>query len=135
MKILTKVFCVILLSLTFSLVLSQEKYDLQWKKVQENYEKGLYKSNLPLILEIQKESMKDKNAVQLIRSLKAEFSILNRTNDDTKNNSASLFFKKLETVDSSLKGNDELVFKVLLGEFFQDYYSQNQWKINQRVVA
>ncbi|WP_417429325.1 alpha-2-macroglobulin family protein [Halpernia sp.] len=132
MKILTKVFCVILLSLTFSLVLSQEKYDLQWEKVQENYEKGLYKSNLPIILEIQKESMKDKNAVQLIRSLKAEFSILNRTNDDTKNNSASLFFKKLESLDSSLKGNDELVFKVLLGEFFQDYYSQNQWKINQR---
>ena len=25
-----------------------------------------------------------------------------------------------------------MVFQVLLGDFFQDYYDENQWKINQR---
>ncbi|SFH95734.1 alpha-2-macroglobulin family protein [Halpernia frigidisoli] len=132
MKLLTKLVAVLILTLTFYQISAQEKYDLQWKKVQDNYQKGLYKSNLPLILDIQKLAMKDNNAVQLIRSLKAEFSIVKQTQDDTKNNSASLFFKKLQEVKPSLKGADEMVFNVLLGEFFQDYFNQNQWKINQR---
>jgi hypothetical protein len=132
MKIFTKVFVTLLLTLSFSLFFAQEKYDLQWKKVQENYQKGIYKSSLPLILDIQKLAIKDNNAVQLIRSLKAEFSILNQTHDDTNNNSASLFFRKLQEVKPSLKGDDQIVFNVLLGNFLMDYFNQNQWKINQR---
>ncbi|MFT3919331.1 alpha-2-macroglobulin family protein [Cloacibacterium sp.] len=111
---------------------AQTYYDTQWKKIAENYSKGTYKSNLPLILEIQNRAIKEDNAIQLIKSLKAEFSIANLTNDDTKNDVASQFFKKLQSFDQKLKGENKLVYQVLLGDFFKDYYEQNDWEINQR---
>lgn len=116
-------------------VFGQKYYNDQWKKVAENYKTGKYKSNLPIILEIQNQAMKDDNANQLIRSLKAEFSIINQTTDDTKNDSSSQFFKKLSNFGDKLKGEENLLYQVLLGEFFSDYYNQNQWKINQRTNA
>ncbi|MGA9211786.1 MAG: hypothetical protein WBY99_03750, partial [Kaistella sp.] len=127
-----KIFAIILFFLAFTNVFAQKYYDDQWKKVAENYKNGKYKSNLPIILEIQNQAMKDDNANQLIRSLKAEFSIVNQTTDDTKNDSSSQFFKKLSTFGDKLKGENQLVYQVLLGEFFSDYYNQNQWKINQK---
>ncbi len=132
MKHLIKILFLFLFIGTFSALKSQNYYDTQWKKVSENYKKGLYKSNLPIILEIQKQAMKEDNANQLIRSLKAEFSIVNQTQDDTQNDSSSQFFKKLSTFDQKLNGEEKLVFQVLLGEFFSDYYNQDQWEINQR---
>lgn len=113
-------------------VFGQKYYDQQWKKVAENYQKGGYKTNLPIILEIQNRAMKEDNAMQLIRSLKAEFSIVNTTEDDTKNDASTKFFKKLATFDSKLQGEEKLVYQVLLGEFFTDYYDQNSWEINER---
>ncbi len=127
-----KIILFFLFSFAFSASFAQKYYDDQWKKVAENYNKGLYKSNLPIILQIQNQAMKDDNAVQLIRSLKAEFSIVNQTRDDAKNDAASQFFKKLESFDQKLNGEEKLVYQVLLGEFFNDYYRNNQWKINQR---
>lgn len=127
-----KIFTIFLMLISFTSVFGQKTYDDQWKKVAENYKSGKYKSNLPLILDIQNQAMKEDNAVQLIRSLKAEFSIVNQTNDDTKNDSATQFFMKLKSFDSKLKGDDQLLYQVLLGEFFSDYYNHNQWKINQR---
>ena len=116
----------------FAPLFGQKYYDDQWKKVEENYKTGKYKSNLPLILEIQKHAMKDENMNQLIRSLKAEFSISNQTYDDGDNDATSRFFKKLSTFGETLKGDQKLVFQVLLGEFFWDYYQNNSWEINQR---
>lgn len=127
-----KIFAILFLFFACTTIFAQKYYDDQWKKVAENYKTGKFKSNLPLILEIQNHAMKEDNAVQLIRSLKAEFSIVNRTQDDTRNDAASKFFKKLNGVESQLKGDDKLLYEVLLGEFFSDYYSQNQWRINQR---
>lgn len=127
-----KIFAFLLFLAAFTPIFAQNYYDTQWKKVAENYKKGQVKSNLPLILEIQNQAMKDDNASQLIKSLKAEFSIINQTYDDTKNDSSTQFFTKLQGLDSKLKGEDQLVYRVLLGEFFNDYYNENQWKINQR---
>ncbi len=114
------------------MVFGQKTYDDQWKKVAENYKSGKYKSNLPLILDIQNQAMKEDNSIQLIRSLKAEFSIINQTYDDTENDSFSQFFTKLKGLDSKLKGDDQLLYQSLLGDFFNDYYQRNQWQINQR---
>ena len=111
---------------------AQKYYDQQWKKISENYKKGTYKSNLPLILDIQRRAISEDNAIQLIKSLKAELSVTDLTEDDTQNDTASQFFKKLQSFDQKLKGEQKLVFQVLLGDFFQDYYDENQWKINQR---
>ena len=127
-----KIFALILILAAFSPFFAQNYYDTQWKKIADNYKKGQVKSNLPLILEIQNQAMKEDNASQLIRSLKAEFSIINQTYDDTKNDSSTQFFAKLQGLDQKLKGEDQLVYQVLLREFFNDYYNENQWKINQR---
>lgn len=126
-----KLLLFLLLLFSFS-VFSQKYYDDQWSKIAENAKQGKFKSNLPIILDIQKQAMKDENPVQLIRSLKAEFSIVNSTIDDDKNNAASQFFQKLSKTEETLKGEPKLVFQVLMGEFFYDFYQRNQWKINQR---
>lgn len=127
-----KIFTILLFLISFTAVFAQKTYDDQWKKIAENYKSGQFKSNLPLILEIQNQAMKEDNSVQLIRSLKAEFSIVNQTYDDTKNDTFSRFFTKLKGLDSKLKGDDQLLYEAVLGEFFSDYYNRNQWKINQR---
>jgi uncharacterized protein YfaS (alpha-2-macroglobulin family) len=128
----SKILFPILLLLNFSLFFSQSYYDQQWKKVQENSAKGTYKSNLPTILEIQNKAMKENNALQLIRSLKTEFIIVNQTSDDDKNNSASQFFRKLQNVEKNLKGDDLLFYKVLMSGFLLDYYNEHSWEINGR---
>lgn len=132
MKKLIRVFILLLLTAVFSPFFGQKYYDDQWKKVAENYKSGKFKSNLPIILEIQNQAMKDDNANQLIRSLKAEFSIVNQTQDDEKNDSASQFFTKLSTFGDKLKGEQKLLFDMLLAEFFSDYYQNEVWEINQR---
>ncbi|WP_238555075.1 hypothetical protein [Chryseobacterium sp. P1-3] len=132
MKRFSKIFMLLLLMLGFSKVFAQKYYDDQWKKIVENSKKGAYKSNLPVILDIQNQAMKENNTLQLIRALKAEFSIVNRTVDDDQNDAASKFFSKLQQTEGKLKGEGKLVFKVLLSSFFLDYYNQNSWKINGR---
>ncbi|MDP9961810.1 alpha-2-macroglobulin family protein [Chryseobacterium lathyri] len=132
MKRFSKIFMLLLLMLSFSAVSAQKYYDDQWKKVIENSAKGAYKSNLPIILDIQNHAMKENNTIQLIRSLKAEFSIVNQTVDDDKNDSASKFFKKLQETDAKLKGEGRLVYNVILNGFFMDYYDQNSWEIESR---
>lgn len=132
MKNLTKILFLFTLICFFSQMKAQNYYDTQWKKIADNYSKGTYKSNLPLILDLQNRAIKEENAIQLIKSLKAEFSIVNLTHDDSQNDAASQFFKKLQTFDQKLVGESKLVFNVLLGDFFKDYYNENQWKINQR---
>ncbi|MBW8360412.1 MAG: hypothetical protein K0M63_11505 [Weeksellaceae bacterium] len=132
MKNFTRIFTLFLLISLFSPLFGQKYYDDQWKKVAENFKTGKYKSNLPIILEIQNQAMKDDNANQLIRSLKAEFSIVNQTRDDENNDSASQFFTKLSTFGRKLNGEQKLLYEVLLGEFFIDYYQNESWEINQR---
>ncbi|ROI06778.1 hypothetical protein EGI16_02410 [Chryseobacterium sp. G0240] len=132
MKRFSKIFMLLLLMLGFSTVFAQKYYDDQWKKIVDNSKKGAYKSNLPIILDIQNQAMKENNTLQLIRSLKAEFSIVNRTVDDNQNDAASKFFSKLQETQGKLKGEGKLVFRVLLSSFFLDYYNQNSWKINGR---
>ncbi|MBV2224844.1 MAG: hypothetical protein KUL74_08320 [Cloacibacterium sp.] len=132
MKKLTQIFILLFLIWNITPMKAQKYYDQQWKKISENYKKGTYKSNLPLILDIQKRAISEGNAIQLIKSLKAELSVIDLTEDDTQNDTASQFFKKLESFDQKLKGEQKLVFQVLLGDFFQDYYDENQWEINQR---
>ncbi|MDR2236198.1 MAG: hypothetical protein LBE92_08745 [Chryseobacterium sp.] len=111
---------------------AQQYYDGQWKKITENSTKGTYKSNLPIILDIQNHAMKENNVLQLIRSLKAEFSIVNQTVDDDKNDAASKFFKKIQSTEAGLKGEQQLVFRVMTNEFFLDYYRRNSWQIDGR---
>ncbi|MFZ4929340.1 alpha-2-macroglobulin family protein [Chryseobacterium sp. Mn2064] len=130
MKIFSKIFMLLLVMQSFSSVFAQKYYEDQWKKINENTSKGAYKSNLPIILAIQNQAMKENNTLQLISALKSEFNIINRTSDDDQNNSVSTFFKKLQDAEGKLKGDEKLFYEVLLNNFFQDYYNNNVWKIN-----
>lgn len=132
MQRFSKVLFLVLLLSCFSDAFAQNNYDAQWKKIEENSRKGVYKSNLPVVLEIQKQAMKENNAVQLIRSLKAEFSLINQTTDDEKNDVVSKFFAKLTSAGKELKNDDQLMYKALLSGFLMDYYNENSWKINGR---
>lgn len=132
MKKISNFLFLLLFLLNFSGISAQKYYENQWKKIEENYKKGAYKSNLPVVLEIQKQAMKENNALQLIRSLKAEFSIVNQTSDDTENDAASQFFAKLQSVENQLKGDDKLLYKVLLSGFMLDYYNEHSWEIRGR---
>ncbi|WP_419870485.1 alpha-2-macroglobulin family protein [Chryseobacterium sp. CT-SW4] len=132
MKRFYKTFMFLLSILSFSMVSAQKYYDDQWKKITDNSEKGAYKSNLPIVLEIQNQAMKDNNTVQLINSLKAEFSIINSTEDDDQNNAASKFFSKLQDAGKKLKGEEKLLYEVIQSGFFTDYYTRNIWKLNGR---
>ncbi|MET3537452.1 alpha-2-macroglobulin family protein [Chryseobacterium limigenitum] len=132
MKKFSKIFVLLLLLLSSSGAFGQKYYDDQWKKIEENSKKGAYKSNLPVILDIQNHAMKENNTLQLIRSLKAEFTIVNQTSDDDKNDAASKFFVKLQNSDKNLKGEGKLVYNVLLNGFFMDYYNQHSWEIDGR---
>ncbi|WP_333851756.1 alpha-2-macroglobulin family protein [Epilithonimonas sp.] len=131
MKILKSllVFLLIFATMNFS---AQNYYDQQWKKIEDNYKKGTYKSNLPIILEIQNQALKDNNGIQIIKSLKAEFSITKQTYDDTKNDENSKFFAKLQSTETKLKGDEKQLFHLLTLEFIKDYYQNNSWKINQK---
>ncbi len=131
MKILKSllVFLLIFATMNFS---AQNYYDQQWKKIEDNYKKGTYKSNLPIILEIQNQALKDNNAIQIIKSLKAEFSITKKTYVDTKNDENSKFFAKLQSTETKLKGDEKQLFHLLTLEFIKDYYQNNSWKINQK---
>ena len=132
MKKLFKV-CIFFVFLTgFSSVSAQNYYEQQWKKIETNSKSGTVKSNLPLIQEIEKQAMKDNNAVELIKALKSEFAILNSTQNDDQNNTVSQFFAKLQTTEKKLKGEEQLFFKTMLSSFFMDYFQRNSWKINQR---
>ncbi|SDR01141.1 MG2 domain-containing protein [Chryseobacterium soldanellicola] len=132
MKRFYKVLTLTFFMLSFSGLFGQKYYDDQWKKISENSKNGAYKSNLPIILDIQNHAMKENNTLQLIRSLKAEFSVVNQTEDDDQNNTASQFFTKLQNADTKLKGEEKLVYQVLLKGFFLDYYNQNSWKVDAR---
>ncbi|MDQ1161632.1 uncharacterized protein YfaS (alpha-2-macroglobulin family) [Chryseobacterium sp. SORGH_AS 447] len=132
MKRFSKIFLLLLLLLSYSGAFAQKYYDEQWKKVAENAKKGTFKSNLPIVLDIQKQAMKDNNLVQLIQSLKEEFSIVNRSSDDEGNNAVSRLFGKLQNVEKQLAGEEKTVFQVLLNSFFLDYYHEHSWEIDGR---
>ncbi|MDR2236199.1 MAG: hypothetical protein LBE92_08750 [Chryseobacterium sp.] len=131
MKIISK--CV-LLFFVFLCLFSQAQtfYDEQWKKIAESYKDGTFKSNLPLILEIQDQAVKENNTTEIIRSLKAEFGVYKATQDDPKNDYASVFFSKITNMEKRLKNEDLLFFKVLEIEFFENYYELKKWDIRKR---
>lgn len=131
MKILKYLSVLLLLFATMNFS-AQNYYDQQWKKIEDNYKKGTYKSNLPLIKDIQNQAVKDNNSLQLIKSLKAEFSITKQTYDDVKNDEKSVFFAKLKSIEPKLKGDEKQFFRLLTLEFINDYYQNNYWKINQK---
>ncbi|MGV4414501.1 alpha-2-macroglobulin family protein [Chryseobacterium sp. T1] len=132
MKKLIFIFGFILMSAWLTPINGQNYYEQQWKLIKAQAEKGQYKSNLPAIKNIQKQAMKDKNLPELIKSLKAEFSIVKMTQDHDKNNTASQFFKDIDIAGQSFSKQEKLVLDILKANYIKDHYEQNRWQINTR---
>ncbi len=132
MKRFSKILCFFLLVFSISFVSAQDFYTQQWKKIETNTKKGGYKSNLSMILEIQNVAMKENNVLEIIKSLKAEFSILRDINDDEKNDETSQFFTKIREIEEKLKGDQKIVFQVFSAEFLPEYFDDNSWEISRR---
>ncbi|MDL1913447.1 MAG: hypothetical protein FDW93_02845 [Bergeyella sp.] len=113
-------------------VYSQNFYSKKWKVIESNIAAGAYKSQLPLLKEIQMMAQKEKNVAQLLKSLRAEFEILQRTQDAPSNDLASRFFSGLEGFEKGFVGDDSLVFAFIKTQFVRDYYRAYAWKINRR---
>ncbi|MGL6038568.1 MAG: hypothetical protein ACRC0E_06745 [Soonwooa sp.] len=96
MKKLIPTFGLLILTSFSTPVFGQNYYDQQWKIIKEQTKKGNFKSNQTIFQNIQKQAMKDKNLPELIKALKGDFSIAKTTFDDTENDNASRFFKKIE---------------------------------------
>ncbi|KQS92116.1 alpha-2-macroglobulin family protein [Chryseobacterium sp. Leaf394] len=126
-----KIILILLCFGIFSSVQAQNYYDSQWNKVQENTDGGKFKSNLPIITEIQKRAMKENNVVQIIKTLKAESVVVSQTAEDEKNDVSSKFFAKIKATQKQLKGDDKLLFKILVSGFVKEYFEEYSWKINQ----
>lgn len=119
--------------LSFSFFFAQNfSYENQWKKVEDGLRAGKFKTTLPLILEVQNHAMKEDNVLQLIQSLKSEFSITKMIDDDEDNDNSSRFYTKISEFSGQLKGESRLVFDVFLGHFIHDYYKTERWEILQR---
>ncbi|MHA6697449.1 alpha-2-macroglobulin family protein [Chryseobacterium sp. A321] len=114
------------------LLKSQSYYEMNWKTVENNKKQGLFKSNLPLLKDIEAKAIQENKTDELIRSLKEQFAILNLTSDDENNRIASEFFSSLEKVSPQLKGEAKSMFEVLKSEFLYEYYLRNRWKIQAR---
>ncbi len=122
----------LLVFLPFLSISAQSTYEELWNKVEQNSKQGLYKSSLPLLEQIENKAVKESNAQELIRSLKAQFNVLSSTQDDPESTLVSDFFRKIDTLSAELKGQDLLVYEVLKGEFLYEYFEQNEWRITQR---
>ena len=132
MKRFSKILFLLLVILSVTSLSAQDFYKNQWKKIQENSKAGKFKSNLPIITETQKQAMKENNTIELIKTLKAEFLILNRTSDDENIDASSKFFAKLKQTESQLKGDDKIFFSTLIPSFVSDYFQENEWEIVER---
>jgi len=114
----------------FSTFQAQNYYDTQWEKIKENTNAGKFKSNLPIITEIQTRAMKENKTIELIKALKSEYAIIFEISHSEENDLDSKFFAKIKATEQQLKGDDRLFFKILVSNFLHEYYIQNIWKIN-----
>nr|WP_317619155.1 alpha-2-macroglobulin family protein [Chryseobacterium foetidum] len=114
----------------FSTFQAQNYYDTQWEKIKENTNAGKFKSNLPIITEIQTHAMKENKTIELIKALKSEYAIIFEISHSEENDLDSKFFAKIRATEQQLKGDDRLFFKILVSDFLQEYYGTNSWKIN-----
>lgn len=127
-----KIILILLCFGIFSSVQAQNYYDTQWKKIKENTNAGKFKSNLPIITEIQTLAMKENKTIELIKALKSEYAIIFEISHNEENDLDSKFFAKIKATEQQLNGDDKLFFKILVLNFLQEYYSTNSWKINEQ---
>lgn len=128
----TRTLFTLLITLIFMNAPGQNYYQQQWQVIRSNAKNGVYKSNLPLLVNLESRAAKENNILELIRALRGEFSIINMTQDDPANDTAAAFFTKIQSYGKELHGGQLALFQTFEGQFIYEFYNQNSWKIRNR---
>ncbi|MDR3328051.1 MAG: hypothetical protein LBT04_08035, partial [Prevotellaceae bacterium] len=127
----TFLFTVILFSITMNA--QQFNYDQHWKEIESLSKQGNVKSLLPKINEIYTQAKKDKNTVEIVRSLIEQQQILQQTQEDAEGDACKLVIGNFEKEIAAFNGKDAqqcvstAVLQSLLAKIYENYAQNTQW--------
>ena len=111
-----------------NLFIGQYDYDKAWKEVAELIEKGLPKSALEKVEQIQKMAESEKNHPQLAKSV----IYISRLTIMTDEKGLELSISKLTAMISSQPSPVNRISASYLAELYQRYFDNYRWEISQR---
>jgi uncharacterized protein YfaS (alpha-2-macroglobulin family) len=111
--------------------MAQFNYDAHWKKVEEFNKKGLPKSALTEVNAIYAQALKQKEDVQLVKSLMARTEYM----EDTEENESEKILQELNTHITQFNGPVKALFLSMKGQLLLNYLQQNRYKLYRRTAV
>jgi hypothetical protein len=105
--------------------LSNKFYTEKWKSIENYLQNGLNASAEKDILEVFNKAKKEKNTVQLIKSICHYRAVLRDRDEEAEENTIIFFEKELNEADFPAKQ----FLHSMLAELYWKYYQNNSWKI------
>lgn len=128
--LLKNIFTLLILSLFFVLPASAQKNDYKknWEKVKAFQEKGLPKSALNEVINIQSLAIKENNEPQVLKTYIYQAYFRNMVEEESKEN--NIFY--VDTLIERAKGPAKAVLQSMQAQMFWQYLQQNNWQIQNR---
>lgn len=124
------IFLILIFNFTMAMAQNDFNYDSEWKKIEQQENKGLNKSLLTEVNLIFDQAKKENNAQQKIRALFYQSRILLETAD---NDSIELeIVRNFENEIEKSKGIEKQLLESMLAEMYMNYYRSNRWDIDSR---
>ncbi|WP_029904362.1 alpha-2-macroglobulin [Prevotella sp. 10(H)] len=119
----------LLLSISMIAQTSNNKYEGEWKKVEDFDNQSLPQSSAQIVEEILQKAIADKNNTQVIKALiyKNKYKIQIDIEDKE-----GLLTDLQALVSQSDKAEEKALLHSMLAELYSNYFNRNQWQINQR---
>lgn len=129
MKKLILVSLLLFSILTMSAQTSNNKYENEWKDVEQIEAQSLPQSAIKIVDDILQKAINDKNSTQVIKALiyknKYKKDIDRQDNEGLIKDIQALVLQTNDIAEKSLLSS-------MLAELYWNFYSSNQWQINQR---
>jgi hypothetical protein len=107
-----------------------EKFEKEWKKVEELDKKGLPKSALDIVSQIYEKSKKTNNTEQYLKAMIYRMKFINAVEE----NSFENLIKDLEAEIKNARFPSVSVMHSMLAEMYWMYYQGNRWKFRDRTA-
>lgn len=107
---------------------TKNDYAKNWKKVEEFEKKGLTKSALQEVLNINNLAIKDGNDAQQIKASMYQIKYRNMVEEDSQEN--NIFY--VDTLIAKAKGPAKNILQSMYAEMFWQYLQNNRWKFYDR---
>lgn len=111
-------------------VMSQNKFETQWKEIETQLDKGDYKSLLPKVESIFNEAKRQKDFQNVYKSLLIKSKIATRISD--KQDLELEVYKEFTNEIDKAKTVEKSILQSALAELLIDYLAQNYWDISDR---